>query len=299
MNEQVGMKTSLDCVPCLVRQALDAARLVSKDPAVHEKIVREVLHWTSEMALHESPAVLGQRIHRRIREIVGGKDPYRESKEHQNRMAGSLIPKLKAELAASSDPLALAVKLAVAANVIDLGAKGELTEEEVMRSLQQAADEPLVGDMASFKTSVAKADRILYVADNAGEIIIDRLLIEQLSPERVTVAVRGGPIINDATRTDAQTAGLDKIVPVIDNGSDAPGTILEDCSAAFRCFFTRADLIIAKGQGNFETLSDVPRNIFFLFKAKCPVVETRVGLPIGTHMLIHGEGEKRKEWGNI
>jgi len=112
------------------------------------------------------------------------------------------------------------------------------------------------------------------------------LLIEQLSSVPVTVAVRGAPIINDATRADAQTVGLQEIAEIVDNGSDAPGTILQDCNEEFIRCFTEADLIIAKGQGNFETLSDERRNIFFLFKAKCPVIAARVGQPIGTHVLM-------------
>ncbi len=127
----------------------------------------------------------------------------------------------------------------------------------------------------------------MYLADNAGEIAFDRLLIEQLPANRVALVVRGGPIINDATLVDARAVGLHEIVEVIDNGSDAPGTILEDCSAAFRERFEQADLVIAKGQGNFETLSDVRRPIRFLLKAKCPVIARHAGVPMGTHLLLN------------
>jgi len=137
---------------------------------------------------------------------------------------------------------------------------------------------------------VIGAKSILYLADNAGEIVFDRLLIEQLPRERVTVAVRGAPILNDVTWVDATTVGVDTLVKVIDNGSDAPGTVLADCSDAFQKQFAEADLIISKGQGNFETLSDSPENIFFLFKAKCPVVADQVGCPVGTQVLHHCKG---------
>jgi len=115
-------------------------------------------------------------------------------------------------------------------------------------------------------------------------------LIEQLSPPRVTLAVRGAPIINDATLADARATGLDALVAVIDNGSDAPGTVLEDCNEAFRRYYHEANLIIAKGQGNFETLSDAPDNIFFLFQAKCPVIAAHVGQPVGTHIMTRSTG---------
>ncbi len=127
----------------------------------------------------------------------------------------------------------------------------------------------------------------MYLADNAGEIAFDRLLIEQILPERVTVVVRGAPVINDATPIDALTVGLDRVVAVIDNGSDAPGTILTDCNQELRDRFANADLIVAKGQGNFETLSNELGNIFFLFKVKCLVIADLVHQPIGTQMLVH------------
>jgi uncharacterized protein with ATP-grasp and redox domains len=155
----------------------------------------------------------------------------------------------------------------------------------VRQSIHKALAEPLSSDWNDFIQSVSQAQNILYLADNAGEIVFDRLLIEQLSPKQITLVVRGEPIINDATLTDAQAAGLDEIVNIIDNGSDAPGTILKDCSQNLKRHFAAADLILAKGQGNFETLSDEPKNIFFLFKVKCSVVGKYTGIPVGTHVL--------------
>ena len=112
--------------------------------------------------------------------------------------------------------------------------------------------------MGTYKAFVQQAEKILYLTDNAGEIVLDRLLIERLPLSRVTVAVRGGAILNDATREDAQTAGLDRLVRVMDNGSDALGTLLKECSESFQRCFRESDLIISKGQGNFETLSQTP-----------------------------------------
>jgi len=279
------MKTSLDCTPCIVRQALDAAKMVSTDPSVRERIVREVLHWASEMNFDEPPPFLGQRIHRRLREITGVKDPYRTAKDHLNRMAMDLLPDLKSEVESAEDPLMAAVRLAIAGNVIDMGVNGNITESDVRQSVRDALLEPIAGEWNDFRQAADRARTILYLADNAGEIVFDRLLIEQLSPPRVTLAVRGSPVINDATVADARAVGLSEIVQIIDNGSDAPGTILEDCSQDFVRRFAEADLILAKGQGNFETLSDEPRNIFFLFKVKCPVIAAHLGLPVGSHVL--------------
>ena len=135
--------------------------------------------------------------------------------------------------------------------------------------------------------AAAKAERILYLADNAGEIVLDQLLIEQLPRERITVAVRGAPVLNDATMEDARSTGLTKLVRVIDNGMDAPGTLLDLCSAEFVAAFQNADLIISKGQGNFESLIDhCGANIYFLFMAKCGLVADRVGCPLGSFVAL-------------
>lgn len=282
------MKTTLQCIPCFVRQTLDASRKVTEDPTIHEQILRDVLRWMSEMDLSLSPPALAQRIHRRLRELTGVADPYRDEKDQHNQMALKLLPGLRTQVTSSDDPLMAATHLAIAGNIIDLGAKSGLDENEIHTALLHASETPLKGDLYPFRTEVAQAKSILYLADNCGEIVFDTLLIEQLGPQRITLAVRGMPIINDATLDDAITAGLDQIVPMIGNGSDAPGTLLDECSEEFQKAFRSADLIISKGQGNFETLSHSGKNIFFLFKAKCPVVADSVGLPVGSHVLRHG-----------
>jgi len=291
------MGTALDCLPCFVRQTLSAARLVSADSAVQEKIIREVLTKISRMDLSTSPAALAQEIHRRIREIVGRKDPYREAKDFQNRLALGFLPGLREKIDASPDPLSTAARLAVAGNVIDLGAPGEISEARVRESIERAIAEPLAGEQDGFRDTILSARNILYLTDNAGEIAFDRLFIERLGPARVTAAVRGAPVINDATMADAQAVGLDRIVEVIDNGSDAPGTLLEDCSPEFRRRFAAADLVLAKGQGNFETLGRHPGKIGFLFKVKCPVIAELAGAPIGAHVWVRSRARLGAEEG--
>ena len=280
------MNTSLDCIPCLLRQTLEAARMVSKDPAVHAQMMREVLRWASEMDLRQSPPAVAQRIQRRLRQITGAEDPYRAAKARQNHITLELLPALRAEIQSSAAPLETAAHIAIAGNMIDMGAHGNVSEADVYQALQQAASAPFYGEMDLFSQAISEARSILYLADNAGEIAFDRLLIEQISPERVTLVVRGAPVINDATRVDARAVGLDKIVEVLDNGSDAPGTLLEDCSPEFRHRFANADLVIAKGQGNFESLNHQPGNIFFLFKVKCPMVANHILQPVGTQVLV-------------
>jgi len=276
------MKTSLACIPCFVRQALDSARMVTEDETVHERVLREVLRATGEVDLRCSPPQMGQWIHRLIRKATGDPDPYLEVKRQFNRLALELYPQLEAKVIASDDPLAAAVRLAIAGNIIDFGVTSDLRESHVTDTIAQALEEPLNGDIEALREAIDQAERILFLADNAGEIVLDRLLIEQLPREKVTVVVKGSPVINDATMDDARVAGLCDRVAVIDNGSDAPGTILSECSEAFARHWEAADLVLAKGQGNYETLSEVDKNIFFLLKAKCPVIAEDLGCTVGS-----------------
>jgi uncharacterized protein with ATP-grasp and redox domains len=280
------LNTYLDCIPCFVRQSLDAARNITDDVSLHERIVRDVLRLAADLDLNRPPPWVGQLIHRRLRELTGVGDPYQEAKIRFNRLALSMLPELRERIRQDPSPMVAAAKVAIAANVIDLGVKSQLDESEAAEVLRESCSIDTYGDFADFQRRVEDAREILYLADNAGEIAIDRLLIEQLAPERVTLAVRGKAVINDATIDDARGVGLHELVRVIDNGSDAPGTILDDCSGAFLERFKKADLIIAKGQGNFETLSECDANIFFLLKVKCPVIATHVGLAPGTSALV-------------
>jgi uncharacterized protein with ATP-grasp and redox domains len=281
------MKTQLDCIPCFLRQSLEAIRRVTDDVRIQEDVLRDVLHMTADLDLGQSPPSVGQAIRRRLRELTGVKDPYEVAKHHFNRLAMDALPELAGMVKQAPDPLPAAVRFAIAANAIDMGVAGPIGDTEVRAALRGTHGEPLHGDIAGFRKAVAEANKILYLADNAGEIAVDRLLIEEIGPERVTLAVRGFPVLNDATLADALEVGMHDLVEVIDNGSDAAGTILTDCSVSFRERFQRADLVIVKGQGNFETLSDVEGNIFFLLKVKCPVLARHVGLPLGTHALLH------------
>ncbi len=280
------MKIFLDCMPCFIRQALDSARLVTDDEQIHEQVVREVLHLAAGMDLSQSPPEIGQQIHRLIRTLINDDDPYRELKKKFNRFALSMSAELEESIKTSENPLEMAVRLAIAGNIIDLGVKTSIAVADIERIIRDC----LTADFDSqqvkeLKDAASRAERIMYLTDNAGEIVFDRLLIEQLPLEKVTVVVKGKPVINDATMEDAQFAGLTEMVEVIDNGSDGPGTILESCSEEFIQRFEQADLIIAKGQGNYETLSDSDKNIFFILKAKCPVIARDLDCEIGEMIL--------------
>lgn len=280
------MKIFLDCIPCFLRQTLDAVRLVIDDESVHEQIMRDVLQLTKEMDLSQSPPAIGQRIHRKIRELTENTDPYRDLKKQHNRLALELYDLLEPAVRSSDNSLEIAVRLAIAGNIIDLGVKTSITDSDIKNTINDSLTVPIDHSVIEeFRSDINNAHNILYLADNAGEIVFDRLLIEQLPMQKITVAVKGSPIINDVTMEDAIDTGLTKIVTVIDNGSDGPGTILETCSDKFLSCMDQSDLIIAKGQGNYETLSDLDKNIYFILKAKCPVIAADLGCDIGQMVL--------------
>jgi uncharacterized protein with ATP-grasp and redox domains len=279
------VETDPTCLKCFIRQAVDVSLLLPEGPA-RESFVAQVKQLADDVDLSRPPVEVAQAIHRRMRELAGDPDPYRAAKRVFDNLVLDLLPELRGMIRQAPDPLLIATRLAIAANIIDFGPNGALTPVDVLRALRGVLREPFHADWQRYVEALSGARRILYLADNAGEIVADQLLIRQIGPGRVTVAVRGGAVINDATMGDARHTGLDRLVRVIDNGSDAPGTLLDDCSPEFRDLFANADMIIAKGQGNFEALSDVDRPLFFLFKVKCPVVARHVGLPEGTHVLL-------------
>ncbi|UCD51737.1 MAG: DUF89 family protein [Phycisphaerales bacterium] len=286
------MRTYFDCIPCAIRQVLDSVRMITDDETVHEQVVRAVLGLWEDIDMRLSPPAIAQQVHRIVRKITGVSDPYREVKDRYNRLALEMYPELKEKVAASPDPVETAIRLAIAGNIIDFGVNATVDEGMVAETISRSLTDPLdLEAVRDFKEAIGQAQDILYLADNAGEIVFDRLLIEQMPVENVTLAVRGAPILNDVLLADAEAVGLTDLVVVIDNGADAPGTILELCSEPFRERFEQADLIISKGQGNFETLNDCDKDIFFLLRPKCAVLARYLNRELGCQIVVRRGGE--------
>ena len=280
------MQTYLDCIPCFLRQTLDSVRLATDNEQIHEQVVRQVLRLAADLDMSQSPPAIGQQIHRLIRRLVGSDDPYRRLKQRSNQLALQICDELETRVKTAKDPLEEAIRLAIGANIIDLGVKTHIAESDIRKAIKGCLTADFDSEhIEEFRDAANQAAKILYLADNAGEIAFDRLLIEQLPLEKVTLVVKGKPVINDAMMEDAKAVGLTHMVEVIDNGSDAPGTILETCSTVFRRHFEAADMVIAKGQGNYETLSDVDKNMFFILKAKCPVIARDLDCEVGEMIL--------------
>jgi len=253
-----------------------------------ERLLRRLLREIADANWNVMPVSIAQRVQRLVRKETGQADPYRLLKERMNQIALNLLPALTTTLRYQADPHEAVVRLAIAGNLLDAGSKIRLAPEDLTHRLHALWDMPLVGSVADLFREADAAHCILYLVDNAGEIVFDRLLIEALPAEKITVAVRGSPVINDATLEDAETASIPEIAPVIANGSDAPGTLIEECSEEFRDWFNRADLIIAKGQGNYETLSNTTKKVFFLLAVKCPLIAADIGAPVGALVVKRG-----------
>jgi len=279
------VRTYLDCYPCFLRQALDAARRAGVGDTQQRAVLDRVLEALQQVEPAATPPEIGDRVHRIVRQVAGNGDPYREAKAASTRQALALYPRLKALVREADDPLDVAVRLSIAGNIMD-AARGQ--ECDLWSTVERVLAQPFAADDGmAFREALAGAGKVLYLADNAGETVFDRVLIEALDAP-VVYAVKGGPTLNDATREDALAAGVDRVAEIVSTGSDAPGTILDRCSEEFRKLYERAELIIAKGQANYETLSEAGSKVFCLLQTKCPVIARDVGVPVGSIVLRQG-----------
>ncbi|MCI0512833.1 ARMT1-like domain-containing protein [candidate division KSB1 bacterium] len=275
---------SLACIPCALESYL---QLVQRNLVPAEKqtvIMRSLLHYFATTNYHQCPVQLGKTMHIIIREITQNPDPYQEIKFQSNQTLLARYPEFQKVVQGHADPLNTALRLAIAGNTLDLGVNHGL---EFSTTLDRVLQTRLaIDDSQALAGDLKRAKSWLYLGDNAGEIVFDRLLLETIRHPRVYFGVRGAPIINDITLADAQQAGLHQLATVIPNGDNAPGTILADTSAAFQEIFNAVDLIIAKGQGNFESLYQLPYPVYFLLTVKCETVANILQVKKGDFVVL-------------
>ncbi len=278
------IKVALDCFPCFLRQVVISLRQVSVDREKEAHIIKAVLDDIKHTDINLTPAHTTTFIHRKVRQLLS-QDPFKEIKRLYNDKAIAIYPQLKRMVDDSSDPLWTSVRLAIAGNIIDFGIYTKVNiDSEIERALNERMP---IDEYNTFRERLSQAKKVLYLLDNAGEIVFDRVLIETIKSmgKDVVAVVKGGPVINDVTMEDAVTVGLDKVCTIIDNGSDAIGTIIDWCSESFRTLFSKSSFVISKGQGNFETLLNTKKEIFFLFQAKCDVVADYLNVEKGSMLL--------------
>jgi uncharacterized protein with ATP-grasp and redox domains len=287
-----GVRTELKCLPCFFGQVARTLKHAGVNGDRGREILRRAERVIEQASLDEVPARTTTIIHRILRDETG-LDPYRRVKDDYNRIALGMLPSLRRRAESLDDRLECGVRASIAGNVIDFGIYENI---DLDRALEESFCLPLTGGVyPEFTREVKNCHTILYLCDNAGEIVFDRFLIEILRDmgKKVTAAVKGSPVINDATLDDARAAGLHACATVIDNGNDGIGTLLEACSPQFLEHYRSADLIISKGQANYETLvQEQNERIFFLFKVKCTVVAEFMGRSNGDIVLSRGNAFK-------
>jgi uncharacterized protein with ATP-grasp and redox domains len=276
------MKTYLDCLPCFLNQALRAARIATDDERKVKEVLDEVGMMLKNIPIENSPPETGRLIYRKVSEITGNGDPFRKIKDKSTKKALSLYPSLKSHVEKSNDRLLAAIRIAIAGNVIDFGPDRAFDiEKDTYETLKK---DFVICDYGRFKDCLDKTDEILYIGDNAGECVFDKILIEEMKKPTIYV-VRNTPVINDATYKDAVKAGIDEVATILSSGTDAPGTVLKTCSLEFKNVYNNSKFIISKGQGNYEALSNEKSPVFFLLTLKCQVIANDIGAVEGDIIL--------------
>lgn len=279
------MRAFLECISCIIRQTIEILRRNVSKEKQRRKILAAVVRKLSKLNIYEmTPPEATKIAHDIIHRMTGIKDLYQEPKRQNNLEALELYPYLKRLVKKANDPLLMAIRLAIAGNIIDYGALAEFDIKSTVKDVLKKKF--AVSDYKRFKKDLAKAKLMLYVGDNAGEIVFDKVLIEELVKRvKVVFAVKSKPVLNDVLMTDAKMVGMDKVVKVIASGSDHAGTTVSRGRPEFKKLYRKADMVIAKGQGNFETMDQEKKRIYFLLKMKCPCLAKANGLQAGDIIL--------------
>ena len=282
------MKLNLDCIPCFQRQALQAVRFISDDEKLHERVLREVAKKLLESNWDLTPPELAHQIHSIVKRITNENDPYKKVKKESNDLVLKIYPELKQKVKKSRDPLRTAVRLAIAGNIIDFGVPQEFNLEDTIREVLKK--QFAIDDYKKLKKKLKDAKTLLFFVDNAGEIGLDKLLVETFLEtkklKKIDFVVKGGPIINDATLEDAVYMGLDGLPNseflTMSNGEVGTGPARS--SQTVKRWIREHDLVVSKGQGNYEGLSEHD-GLFFMLMVKCPIIASDLGVEVGDIIL--------------
>lgn len=277
------MKTYLECIPCFVKQALRVGQLSTENQSEIKKILDTTGLLIPKIPMELSPPEIATIVYDEIKKVTGNIDPYKNEKLANIAKAKSILQDLKMIIEESHDSLYTSAKIAIAGNVIDLGIYNSVDiEKEILCSIKKSLT---IDHFQKFQMQLEKAENILYIGDNSGEAVFDKLFLETIA-KPVTFVVRGEPILNDITMKEAKLIGIEEVATVVSSGTKSPGNVLSTCTEEYIEMMNKADLIISKGQGNYEALSDTDYPIFFLLKAKCSVIAREIGVPIGSMIFL-------------
>jgi hypothetical protein len=259
----------------------------TRDGILQAKIMKEALQLVTKYDDYGNTPELVASMHEIVKSRTGVLDPYKKIKQEDIKAALLFYPRLKEFMAEKDNSLYWALKTSAVGNIIDKAIYKEVDiegrlEEELLQEFAHC-------DFEAFFEKIITAKRVLIIGDNAGETVFDRILIHRLQPIPVWYAVRSQPVINDATYEDAVLSCVHEDAEIISTGCSAPGAVLRMCSKEFIERFYEADVVISKGQGNYEALSQVDREIYFLLKVKCPVISTKMGIPLDSYVFMKRE----------
>ena len=278
------MRLFLDCLPCMLRQVLEAAAMATDEEMIQAQIMDEAMELLSKYRAYSCAPKLCGAMHSVVKRRTGIEDPYTKIKARDIAAALQLEPALHRFVAGKRDPLHGALKVAATGNVLD---SALLKDLDIKACLSGELEKPFaVCDIEDFAQDLSKGKQILIIGDNAGEVVFDKILAQQLSHDhQVVYAVRDSAIINDATLEEARRAGMPAYAQVVSTGCGLPGAVLEACSESFKELFSQADIVISKGQGNYEALSEPPRDVYFLLKAKCPRIAGALDVDLNAYVF--------------
>lgn len=281
------MRVQIDCYPCILSQLSELAKKAIGDEQEQHQLVKRMMQLVLEADEETTPPEFAAQFHSVVAKVSGEEDPYRTIKDHSTELGLALLPELRRIVEKHPDPFEAAVRLAIGGNIIDYGVNPNFKLHEAEDRIREVLDLPFDRDAcADLHRRLDAAESVFYMLDNCGEAVIDRLLIEPYA-DKITLGVRGYPILNDVTRREAKLSGITGVRRVVDTGDRAPGVSLRNSSAELLDAMRSADLVISKGQGNFESLDEgYDRPVFFLLRAKCAVVANRLNCPLGSIRII-------------
>lgn len=269
------MKIHDKCLPCVVNQAVKVANITGAHNK--EELLREVFTYLSKMDFEATtPEIIGE-IFEIIKKHTNNPDPYKETRSYYNTLFLKMLPKFERKLEQAENSFGLAVRYAIVGNIIDFNPIHNTLLEDIFDCFEKMEDEKLaIDDSEVLMKDILNANSLLYLGDNCGEICMDKLLlkkIKEVNPNvKIFFGVRGKPVVNDSIAEDAYAVGIDEYAEVIDNGDGSLGTVLNRTSPEFKEVYKKADVVIAKGQANYECLSEENKNIYFLLMTKCDVI---------------------------
>jgi hypothetical protein len=276
------------CVPCIIRQAYNSAKLITNgDKELQLKIIKEVCAQTAIINENFTAPMFTNVTQAIIEKYSGNENPYKFIKEENLKKAKELLPFVQNIYDYTTEKLEMAIRIAIAGNIIDFGANPDFDLHYEVNNITSGLIE--ISAINEFRADLKKSKLILYIGDNYEEALFDKFLLKELLPRKVVFAVRSKAVLNDITLSDAENLGINKICEVVESGSTIAGTDLNKCNKEFLTLFEKADMVIAKGQGNFETLIDEKRPIYFLFKVKCDVIAEKSGFPFGRGALLNNQ----------